>query len=603
MFLVNSTITWLNEKRARPGKEHTPRELYTALNEVGKNLRIMTTRDTVEAEFVSDWHDIAVGLRSSRESLEALKSINKEAYLKLNAIYQDCTNHGFNNMGQLGDFKEALTNILQLCYSSIRQTHDKIDQMTAQQEKALELAKSNHDKQMAQIESLTEANQKADDRLEALLELCEERERKEAEKADSIAAARAKRKAAKRAPRRETLSRADMVALLASCTGSSAFFRGRDRVALLILFFFGIRVGNILSISKQQLMSLYKGFPIEVSLVKDKGSAPFRLAPSKTVVAWFHSYKKDFDAVFQNTDLAPKENFYGVTRETITKRLNRYFLNYSNKVNKYLRTHSCRVTLATRVIAGPGIMAAKKLLGHRSIAATLVYDRNQMTAVEQQACYEAVAFEAPSLAKGAGRPRKNPEARSLQEVLTSPATKASPRSAPALGPKAVGKGVAPSIKGGFAGVGGNNSLEREPSLSSPLGKKSNKTLVLHAPLNPRGNFKRLAARRAPARTAASLMGTSVVKGAASSVTLKAPPVVQQPQVKKKNGVLAGKLASTSVAVSAGALAPSGTAGGGGANKKAGVNKKAGEDVRVSKGGALSGGALASSRVPSAAGVF
>jgi hypothetical protein len=156
--------------------------------------------------------------------------------------------------------------------------------------------------------------------------------------------------------------------------------------------------------TKKMLSDLFKKHITEIPLLKDRKTQNFRLIASVGHQAWFNAYSKDFKAIIENSDLQPGDPFYNVSRETITRRLNGYFQDLSLEDSVHMRSHSLRATFGSAVMDKLGVKAAKDLLGHASITATMRYDRNNMTSEQQVAAYDAILPPAPTTKKRAGRP-------------------------------------------------------------------------------------------------------------------------------------------------------------------------------------------------------
>ena len=99
--------------------------------------------------------------------------------------------------------------------------------------------------------------------------------------------------------------------------------------------------------------------------------------------------------------------FFDKSRSLITRRINTYFKVVGNVTGRKLTSHSARVTMITNSIAQEGITAAQKLAGHRNLENTARYDRNKMTAEEQELLYEKIVPPAPVKIIKRGRPRKS----------------------------------------------------------------------------------------------------------------------------------------------------------------------------------------------------
>ena len=78
----------------------------------------------------------------------------------------------------------------------------------------------------------------------------------------------------------------DMTEIIKQVSSKDPYVRGRDKVALLLIGLFGLRVCNIKLIKVSQIETLTKGKPVSIPLLKDNSKALFRLVPCAKILAW-----------------------------------------------------------------------------------------------------------------------------------------------------------------------------------------------------------------------------------------------------------------------------------------------------------------------------
>ena len=69
------------------------------------------------------------------------------------------------------------------------------------------------------------------------------------------------------------------------------------------MFSFGLRVGNIRTITKKMLSDLLKKHRTDIPLFKDRGTQTFRLIASESHQAWFNAYIRFFKLILDNPDI------------------------------------------------------------------------------------------------------------------------------------------------------------------------------------------------------------------------------------------------------------------------------------------------------------
>lgn len=67
-----------------------------------------------------------------------------------------------------------------------------------------------------------------------------------------------------------------------------------------------------------------------------------------------------------------EESPFALSREHLNRSLNAVLKKASEAHGKHIRTHSFRINLADRIINQKGLIAAQKVLGHKSINTTII---------------------------------------------------------------------------------------------------------------------------------------------------------------------------------------------------------------------------------------
>lgn len=138
----------------------------------------------------------------------------------------------------------------------------------------------------------------------------------------------------------------------------------RDRVCILCLYIFGIRVAELKEITVQNLFDWLDRQSFEISVGKAKTRVKQQIVSSEEGHKMFQKYVK--------TDLDGVASVYGqgaylvnLSRDHLTRRINNYFSAYGRKVNKTLLSHSCRISFVTRIIEKFGILRGSSNGGSR----------------------------------------------------------------------------------------------------------------------------------------------------------------------------------------------------------------------------------------------
>jgi len=194
-----------------------------------------------------------------------------------------------------------------------------------------------------------------------------------------------KKKNRKRRPLKDPISQEDLLNLLSYVktfhAGKDPLIIARYRVAIIILYLFGIRVNELRQITLYQIQQYLKGSNLSVAIGKSRIRSKIHYPSSKESRDFLTRHGKDDLALLEanNTEL-----LLPISREHLTRELNTLFRTYGQTVHKTYLTHSCRVSFITRICKTSGIEAARAMVGHSSISTTQIYNRNYLNPREQK---------------------------------------------------------------------------------------------------------------------------------------------------------------------------------------------------------------------------
>lgn len=184
-------------------------------------------------------------------------------------------------------------------------------------------------------------------------------------------------------PLRDTITRQELSKVLNLVEGKSPLQISRRRLALVILYFTGLRVSNLLVLTNSNLSELLSSGRTVIPLIKG-GDCRFPLVinnPDRKYIN--HNFREDFDIliatnglnhfVFCNKDGNP------ISRAYLDRELNRILTRASGLLEKNLRTHSFRATYITDFLAKYELHDIQELIGHCSVTSTISYKRSKLT--------------------------------------------------------------------------------------------------------------------------------------------------------------------------------------------------------------------------------
>ena len=406
-ILVEAVIDYYTNTKELTGKNYSARDLYEALVAINLKLNVQVSSSDPVAKDVEVIHDHVVDLVVAKKRAAELAARSEDQFLAIYKIMDGYVARGVSGIDDAVADAHRLRPLIQAIGAAFAELQNNFVTIMESQSKMLNEQRETKETLLdemrakdAVVGSLTQQVQ------ELVQQLTTEREER-AQKIADLAARREARLHAQKLPLRSQVDDGDLQSILEAVKGEQPYYVARDRIAIILIFMFGIRISNVSLITVQNLRRLTEGKPIEIKLLKDRGGDGFRLVPSAKMQEWFKAYRKDLDCFLLDKRLAPTDSIYGTSRETLNRRINKILKMVGDAKGKFLRSHSARITVATRTIEKFGITKAKKVLGHKSIMSTIHYDRNQMTAEEQGNVYDAVTPSAPVVIIPKGRPRKD----------------------------------------------------------------------------------------------------------------------------------------------------------------------------------------------------
>lgn len=408
LFIFRAALAFLSETTLSQVENASPAELYEALEKAPLKLDYQAASDTPEGQAIKSYQSSMVIFNRARTELDSLMQQNiagVEAFKSmLNALLP-------SSVGDISDFHEIrdkfakFYDVMQLQFANVT---SKVEEVLTNQEIVHAEQAARHEELITKIEHLSAEKAGLETNVTEMVEILRRKEQAEHERQAAFEARKFKRLNAKKLPKREELTADQKQALLTSVKGKDFYRVARDRVALVILFTWGIRIDMLRFIKVQHLKKLLKGVAVRITVSKTNRKVDLDLPPTPQFDKWANVISKEFNFIKNHPDLQDKPSFYNVARETLNKRLNKYFKQGSIDWNMYIRSHSCRVTVANAAIKKFGIVVAKQLLGHQSINSTLAYQRGELSLIEAAARIDEITPDPPDLKVRKGRPRKNP---------------------------------------------------------------------------------------------------------------------------------------------------------------------------------------------------
>ena len=192
-----------------------------------------------------------------------------------------------------------------------------------------------------------------------------------------------KRQNAKKQPLRDNLLPDEFQSILDSVK-LSGFVPSRKKTALILLYYTGLRVSNLLLLSVHNIRELMEKGKTCISLIKG-GNPRHVINLSKDARGLVKKYSENFRQLM--LDKNDNDPFYttqielkkAINRSSFDDELNKVLKIASVRLNKNIRTHSFRATIITDLLETTPIQVVKDMIGHRNIKSTVQYNRHTLS--------------------------------------------------------------------------------------------------------------------------------------------------------------------------------------------------------------------------------
>jgi len=230
----------------------------------------------------------------------------------------------------------------------------------------IEQQSSKIDQQSYQIEEQTS-------QIQQILEL----HRLQQEKEDAKALRRAKRSMASKRLLRDAMTSEEFQQIMQNVEGQT-LKNARLRVAFTILYLTGLRVSNLLNFTISNLNELIQKQSTLITIIK--GGGPRKIILGREAKRWFKEIESDVALLQQNREpgnsLFSNQKGEPISRIKFNEQLNGQLKKISIISGKRFFTHSFRVSMITELLRHKSIQDVKRIIGHRDIRTTEVYNRN-----------------------------------------------------------------------------------------------------------------------------------------------------------------------------------------------------------------------------------
>lgn len=244
--------------------------------------------------------------------------------------------------------------------------------VTTLKEKAAEALK--------QYETLYEKYHKIQKDLEQVLtEALMVKEAREAKESRKLA-----RKGRKKRAIREVITLENLTLIFSLVKGRTAFQISRRRLGLILLYFTGLRVSNLLILTIQNVRDLFSEGKIKISLIKGGDSRFDLVVGSKDRKHLVKFFQTDLNNLSLGKDASGplftnKKEIVSLSRVYLDTELNSILQKASILLSKHIRTHSFRASYVTDWLEVHDIHEVQDLIGHKTIASTNIYRRSRLT--------------------------------------------------------------------------------------------------------------------------------------------------------------------------------------------------------------------------------
>lgn len=199
--------------------------------------------------------------------------------------------------------------------------------------------------------------------------------------------AKEKRKNRKILSKRESISPSEYYTIMEICQTffKNNFIRARVRVAITLLYLTGLRVSNLLLITKKQMSDLLQNGEITLRIIK-RGKENQLICIGNEGRKLLNELADDIGTLGQGQteDLgpfffSPLDPSKPINKFNFDKQINKVLKNYSARTQKYIRTHSFRATFINDLLnQDHPIEKVKDVIGHKNITTTEIYRRSNV---------------------------------------------------------------------------------------------------------------------------------------------------------------------------------------------------------------------------------
>lgn len=249
---------------------------------------------------------------------------------------------------------------------------------------------------MEQNKQLRRQNNELADQLALLVEESEERAQKSLEKQKR----KEKRLNAIKQIQRDAISYPEFEAIMESVEFrfKDVITRARVICSLVLLFFTGLRISNLLLFTHRHMNELLTDGKTTIPLIKG-GKQRHLISIGLPGQMYLKRYQPYIDfLMFINNAQEPKFLFFSrenpseaINRVSFTTQVNEHLSEWSTKLQKHIRSHSFRATYITDLLdKGVSIEKTKDIIGHKNISTTDKYRRSHLAPEEMGLLMDAV---------------------------------------------------------------------------------------------------------------------------------------------------------------------------------------------------------------------
>jgi site-specific recombinase XerD len=420
--------TWAYEARLLPSKTHilTPKEVSDSFSNSGSVVEVLEEKeDVLEHIETLTLYSKEFGLgqdmteKKAEDILENMLDLNKcfdiipiPGFTKNNnsdtakIIREYKNNVGFTNIRDHIEKKKidlsSITPEIQTLYGEMVLDHEKwkfdiesLKTIVFQNRLLLSNVEELKQELRERTELLQSQNQELLDKNEELLGMNRflvDKAKEAEEEKRFILEKKMKRKNAKKKPKRDYVSPEEfyeIVDKLVYKCEDSRYILARQRLAYFIMYFTGLRVSNLLVLTRRHLHELINDSHTEIPLIK--GGRPNQLIGigEDAQELLVNNFIDDISIVLKDKEddefvfTSEHNRFSALHRVSFTRDLNKTLRYASEHFHKKITCHSFRVTFITEGIdKGIPLHVMQKAVGHQSIKSTEHYVRHDLSSSE-----------------------------------------------------------------------------------------------------------------------------------------------------------------------------------------------------------------------------